>query len=122
MSKVGTEWLIDAGGCEAEALCDVVRLQTLFDCVVAELRLQPLGPSQWHQFPSPGGITGVLLLRESHLTCHTYPEVQTITLNLYCCQSRPEWRWAEVLVEVLGAQTVWVREYARGLLPTPTAT
>lgn len=122
MSKVGTEWLIDAGGCEAEALCNVVRLQTLFECVVTELRLQPIGPPQWHQFPAPGGLTGVLLLRESHLTCHTYPEVQTITLNLYCCQPRPAWPWQKALREVLGAQTVQVREYARGLLPTPTAT
>lgn len=43
----------------------------------------------WHPFPGQGeqsgGITGVLLLAESHLAIHTWPEQQAVTLDVYVC-------------------------------------
>jgi S-adenosylmethionine decarboxylase len=110
---VGTEWLIDAAGCRIEALRDVVLLQTIFARVVADLKLQIVGEARWHKFPPPGGVTGLALLSESHLACHTYPEYGLATINLYCCRSRPEWPWAKTLREVLGAQEVSVRAVQR---------
>ncbi len=106
---VGTEWLIDASGCRAATLRDSAALRRLFDCIITELDLQVVGEQLWHQFPPPGGVTGLALLTESHLACHTYPEFQTATINLYCCRERPAWPWAERLKELLGAQDVKVR-------------
>jgi S-adenosylmethionine decarboxylase len=106
---VGTEWLVDASGCSPSILRDGEALRRLFDCIIAELDLQVLGEQMWHQFPPPGGITGLALLTESHLACHTYPEFQTATFNLYCCRERPEWPWAARLKEMLGAESVSVR-------------
>jgi S-adenosylmethionine decarboxylase len=106
---VGTEWLIEAAGCEAAALREVETLRLLFERIIAELNLQVVGEQMWHQFPPPGGVTGLALLTESHLACHTYPEFQTATINLYCCRERPEWPWAERLKEMLCAESVKVR-------------
>jgi len=39
----------------------------------------------FHRFPSPGGITGVVLLAESHLAVHTWPEIASVTLDVYVC-------------------------------------
>lgn len=36
----------------------------------------------------PGGITGVLLLAESHLAVHTWPERAAVTVDLYVCNQR----------------------------------
>jgi S-adenosylmethionine decarboxylase len=105
---VGTEWLVDASGCRAEALRDVAGLRRLFDCIINDLSLQVVGEQLWHRFPAPGGVTGLVLLTESHLACHTYPEFQTATINLYCCRERPAWPWAERLRELLGAESVSV--------------
>lgn len=110
---VGTEWLIDAAGCEAAALRDVETMRGLFTRIINELNLQVIGEQMWHQFPTPGGVTGLALLTESHLACHTYPEFQTATINLYCCRERPEWPWRERLSEMLFAQSVNVRAYHR---------
>jgi S-adenosylmethionine decarboxylase len=110
---VGTEWLIDAAGCRPESLCDLKTLRRLFDRIVAELNLQLAGEAQWRQFPPPGGITGLVLLSESHLACHTYPEYGIATLNLYCCRARPAWPWAERLYEILGATDVRVSSVDR---------
>lgn len=35
--------------------------------------------------PSPAGITGVVLLAESHLAVHTWPEIDAVTLDVYVC-------------------------------------
>ncbi len=112
--NVGTEWLVDAEGCSAEALRDIKMLRRVCDQVIRDLALQVVGEPQWHQFPQPGGVTGLYLLTESHLACHTYPETGIATFNLYCCKSRPEWPWEEQLTELLGAPRVQVRFARRG--------
>lgn len=116
MLIAGTEWLVDAAGCRAEALCDAGLLREVFGRIVAELNLRVVGEGLWHKFPAPGGVTGLLLLSESHLACHTYPEFGVATFNLYCCRARPEWAWRERLGEMLGATEVSVRTVARPLL------
>ena len=112
--NVGTEWLVDAEGCSAEALRDIETLRRVCDTVIRDLTLQVVGEPQWHQFPQPGGVTGLYLLTESHFACHTYPETGIATFNLYCCKTRPEWRWEAKLTELLGAKRVRVRGASRG--------
>jgi S-adenosylmethionine decarboxylase len=113
MLTVGTEWLIEASGCDAEALRDVGRLRRVFERAVGELDLRVVGEPLWHKFPGAGGATGLAMLTESHLACHTYPEFGVATFNLYCCRERPEWPWAERLGEMIGAAEVSVRSVSR---------
>src|SRR3954447_11506415 len=111
--QVGTEWLIDAAGCYPDALRDPASLRGLCEGVLRELDLRVIGAGTWHQFPPPGGLTGLYLLTESHLACHTYPEHGLATFNLHCCRARPRWRWDTALRDVLGATEVFVREVPR---------
>jgi S-adenosylmethionine decarboxylase len=109
MLTVGTEWLIEASGCDAGRLRDVGRLRAVFARAVFELSLRVVGEQSWHKFPGEGGVTGLAMLTESHLACHTYPEFGVATFNLYCCRERPAWAWDERLREMLGARGVSVR-------------
>ena len=110
---LGTEWLIEASGCDAAALADLDRLRAVFNRVIHDLELNVLGEIQWHQFDHPGGVSGLALLSESHLTCHTYPEFRAATFNLYCCRERASWTWETTLKEMLGATEVKVRVFER---------
>jgi S-adenosylmethionine decarboxylase len=110
---IGSEWLVDAAGCDPELLASVGAMQLLFERIIHELDLHPVGEPAFHLFPPPGGITGFVVLSESHLACHTYPEHGVITLNLYCCRPRPEWPWRERLAEMLGATEVEIRTVTR---------
>jgi S-adenosylmethionine decarboxylase len=112
--QVGIEWLIDAAGCDPDRLRDALALRGLCDRVLAELDLRVVGEGTWHQFPPPGGLTGLYLLTESHLSCHTYPEHGVATINLHCCRARRRWGWEEALRDALGARAVSVRELRRG--------
>jgi S-adenosylmethionine decarboxylase len=111
---LGTEWLVDAHGCDPDTLRSREALAALFDRAVAELGLRPLGEARFHEFPGAGGVTGLLMLSESHLACHTFPERGFAAFNLYCCRPREEWPWQERLREALGASEVSVRRLTRG--------
>src|SRR5436853_5029974 len=113
--NVGTEWMIDARGCKAEQLADLDRMRGLCERIICELDLKVIGDGQWLQFPAPGGVTGLYLLTESHLACHTYPELGVATFNLYCCRPRPAWAWEARLQEALGAAEVIVRFITRNM-------
>ncbi|HEX6125222.1 MAG TPA: S-adenosylmethionine decarboxylase [Pyrinomonadaceae bacterium] len=110
---VGTEWLIEATGCNPATLRNEARLRELFDRIVSDLGLKVIN-SLWHTFPGEAGVTGLVALTESHLACHTYPEHAVATFNLYCCRSRPEWDWEANLASVLGSSAVTVTKIERG--------
>jgi S-adenosylmethionine decarboxylase len=112
--QTGIEYVIDVRGCEPEALRSLPRLQGLFAAVIADVGLQPVAPSVWHVFAGQNGITGMVLLSESHLTIHTYPESGVAAVNLYCCRRSAEWPWDEQVRVLLGARDVSVRAFRRG--------
>jgi S-adenosylmethionine decarboxylase len=112
--NVGIEWLVDAEGCRPDLLRDVRTIRQICEQIVADLDLHVVGEGTWHQFPAPSGVTGLFLLTESHLACHTYPENGIATFNLYCCRSRPRWPWRQKLGSLLGAARVTVRTTTRG--------
>ncbi len=110
---VGTEWLIEASGCNADALRDESLMRAVFSSLMDDLGLISVG-ELWHKFPGEGGVTGLVALTESHLACHTYPEYGTATFNLYCCRTRPAWDWDSELQTRLFAGHVTITRIERG--------
>ena len=117
----GTEWLVEATGCDPARLKSQGALTALFDEIVRDLGLHVVGAPAWHVFPEPGGITGVYLLAESHLAVHTFPEYGSVCLNLFCCRARPAWDFDAGLARHLGATDVTVRVVERNYLPSVAA-
>jgi len=109
----GLEWIVEAHGCDAAALADPGHLEDFFQALIRALDLHPLDKSNWHQFPGTGGITGVTLLSESHLACHTFPEYGSICLNVFCCRPRPPADFDALLKKEFGAERVAVRQVER---------
>jgi S-adenosylmethionine decarboxylase len=109
----GIEWIVEAWGCSAASLRDRHALQQLFDALIADLKLRPIGAPLWHEFSGSGGITGMYLLSESHLACHTFPEHGSLCLNLFCCVPRAEWKFDKELRDRLNASDVFVRSVHR---------
>ena len=74
------------------AMTELAALRSLCLDAVTAAGLQPVG-ELFHRFAAsalapadaPVGITGVVLLAESHLAVHTWPEIAGVTLDVYVC-------------------------------------
>lgn len=109
----GIEWIVEAHGCSPDSLRDLGSLRALFEKIISGLELHPIGETNWHQFPGSGGITGLCLLSESHLACHTFPEFGSLCLNIFCCRPRADWDFNANLAQMFSASSVSVRRIVR---------
>jgi S-adenosylmethionine decarboxylase len=89
--------------------------------------LQPVG-ELFHRFaPTPAadadapvGITGVVLLAESHLAVHTWPEIAAVTLDVYVCNlgadnSHRAHALFEALIEAFSPASIERHQLVRGV-------
>ncbi len=114
-SPYGWEWIVDARGCDPARLRSRAALEALFSEIVEAAGLSPVARASWHVFDGKAGVTGVQMLSESHLACHTYPEAGYAAFSLYCCRPVPvAWPWERRLAETLRADAVSVRVVRRG--------
>jgi S-adenosylmethionine decarboxylase proenzyme len=74
--------------CTPDLLCDQGRLEKLCVDACKKAGLTPLG-TYFHQFldenGNKAGVTGNVVLAESHLAIHTWPENCGVTLDVYVC-------------------------------------
>lgn len=110
----GLHLTADLRGCAAgrPEMTDTASLRRLCIAAVERAGLTPVG-ELFHRFvpapastaPSvaaPSGITGVVLLAESHLAVHTWPELEAATLDVYVCNlGTDNSTRAEALMEAL---------------------
>ena len=86
----GLHLTADLAGCRCDPalLTDGAQLADLCTTLTVAAGLTVVA-DRWRRFPdhagSPGGVTGMLLLAESHLAVHTWPELGGITLDVYVC-------------------------------------
>jgi S-adenosylmethionine decarboxylase len=101
----GLQLTADLRDCTASLplLADADGLAALCRAAVAEAGLTAVA-ELFHRYPGEGGITGVVLLAESHLAVHTWPEIASATLDVYVCnRGRDNSGRATALLEALVA-------------------
>lgn len=62
---------------------NIEELEPLMEQIATECALTVVSRA-FHQF-EPVGVTGVLVLSESHFAVHTYPENNSLYLDIFCC-------------------------------------
>jgi S-adenosylmethionine decarboxylase len=112
-AAAGIEWVVEAYGCHSDLLREVKRVEALDETVRRELSFKLAAPVSVYQFPNPGGVTVLSLLKESHVAVHTFPEHGLLCLNVFCCRPRPEWDFVGYLKREFGARSVHVRRLER---------
>jgi S-adenosylmethionine decarboxylase len=111
-------------GVSAALLRDAAALTVHIKTLCAKAALQVVGASA-HTFPG-GGCTVAVLLAESHVTVHTWPEHASVALDVYVCNHSRDnraqaWALAHGLVAVLGCRVPQLRAIERGEVTAPRA-
>jgi S-adenosylmethionine decarboxylase proenzyme len=65
----------------------------------------------------PQGVTGILMVEESHFSVHTWPEAGYAAMDAYTCGDCDPMRAVEIFKDGLKAQKVEVKEIIRGVQP-----
>jgi S-adenosylmethionine decarboxylase len=69
-----------------------------------------------HRFPASGGVSGVAILAEPHISIHTWPERGYAALDIFMCGACDPHRAIPALQEAFAPGRIEVRNYVRGTL------
>ncbi len=113
MNALGRHLLLELNDCAPEALNDLDYLKDALLTAARESGATVLGES-FHRF-SPQGVSGVVIISESHMSIHTWPEYGYAAADIFTCGDtvQPE-KAARIIIEKLGAGNPSINEIQRG--------
>ncbi len=112
----GYHLIIDLWG--ARRLDDVDHMEGVMRMAVAAAGAELLH-IHLHRFGGGGGISGVAVLAESHISVHTWPERGYAAFDVFMCGRAQPSATVPVLENAFAPERVLVSEHRRGLLPAP---
>jgi S-adenosylmethionine decarboxylase len=118
VNALGRHLLLELFDCDPDALNNLEAVKgTLIEA--AKRAQATIVDVVFHEF-NPFGISGVVVIAESHLSIHTWPEYRYAAVDIFSCGDvlQPEIA-ASYLVEQFGAERTSVVEMQRGMFLTP---
>jgi len=115
LNALGKHLLLELNNCKEGILNDLDFLKETLLTAAIESGATVLEES-FHRF-SPQGISGVVVIAESHLCIHTWPEYGYAAVDIFTCGTtvQPE-KAAQIITEKLGSQNHSIVEIPRGIL------
>lgn len=83
IKALGRHWLIELLDCKVQLLSKVKEVAAIMEEAV-EVSGATKVASRFHQF-EPYGVSGVIIIKESHFTIHTWPEHAYVALDIFTC-------------------------------------
>ncbi|KUP05566.1 S-adenosylmethionine decarboxylase [Bacillus coahuilensis m2-6] len=115
METMGRHIIAELWGCDFDKLNNMETIEQVFvDAALksgAEVR-----EVAFHKF-APQGVSGVVIISESHLTIHSFPEHGYASVDVYTCGDLDPNIAANYIAEALNAQTKETIELPRGMGP-----
>lgn len=113
MQVLGTHILVELEDCNTNKINDVYCIEKVMLNAVKAAGATILG-HQFHVF-KPHGVSGVVVLAESHMSIHTWPEYNFASCDIYMCGDRVDPMAAVLyLTQNLGAKTTYTNKILRG--------
>jgi S-adenosylmethionine decarboxylase len=113
VKTLGRHLLAEFYGCERELLDDVAFVRTMLIAAAEEVGAT-LVAEAFHRY-EPQGVSGTLLIAESHLSVHTWPEHAYVAVDIFTCGGLDPRPGFALLAQRLKARSSRTHEIARGL-------
>ena len=115
MKPLGQHLLLDLFDCDAKAIGSLQTVKTSM-LEAARRACATVVNTVFHEF-SPYGVSGVVVIAESHLAIHTWPEHRYAAVDIFTCGDVLEPKVAaDYLQQLLGAAQVSLVQLERGIL------
>ncbi|MCP4754028.1 MAG: adenosylmethionine decarboxylase [Proteobacteria bacterium] len=115
MQPLGKQFLAELYKCDQEILNNVEMIQSIMQ-QAADSCGATIVDSKFHRF-SPHGVSGMVLIAESHLAIHTWPEYGYAAFDLFTCSSKLDSvRCLKHIEQKLNAETCIVKKMDRGFV------
>ncbi len=114
MSALGRHILAEFYGCPEQLLSDMpfIEKEMVFAAKAAGAEVREV---VFHEF-APQGVSGVVVISESHLTIHTWPELGYAAVDVFTCgETVDPWVSCNYLKQKLSASNMTAREIKRGI-------
>ncbi|APM38980.1 adenosylmethionine decarboxylase [Clostridium kluyveri] len=114
MNELGRHILAEIYGCDGEILNnkDFIEKIMVDSALKAGAEVREVA---FHRF-SPQGISGVVIISESHLTIHTWPELGYAAVDVFTCGDRINpWDACNYMTEKFNAKNMTATEIKRGI-------
>ena len=82
---IGHHYIVEASGCNPKIIGSVQKVQEIL-VKAAEIAGAKVWAISFSKFP-PSGVSGVVVISESHISTHTWPEMRYAALDIYTCGS-----------------------------------
>ncbi len=109
----GTHFVVEAAGCSKEILSDPRRIEQIFKDAAKAAKMT-VKASYFFRF-SPSGVSGSLIVAESHISIHTWPELGYAAIDVYTCGDSDPEKAVDYILHALGAKHAHVSEIRRGI-------
>lgn len=96
-------------------LRDTERLKLSFEAAAKFSDATIIG-SNWHHFGEDYGVTGTLILAESHMSVHTWPEYDYVAADIFMCGKCDPKRAADYLLTSMPVKEHMIKEEIRGVV------
>jgi len=115
--SLGKHLIAELYDCDEEILNDVQQIEYLMKKAAIECGAT-IVTSTFHRF-LPHGVSGAIIISESHLAIHTWPEYNYASLDIYTCGDSVDPRKAfNYLKDALNSKRQEYQEFNRGLFST----
>ncbi len=115
----GPHLVFDGYGCSSDRLEDMDRIYTLLDSLPARIRMTKIMPPYVFRHATPGrggdGISGFVLIAESHIAVHTFPRRRFLNVDVFSCQAFDVELVLAALKEVFAPRRIEWKLLDRGL-------
>ena len=117
MEALGTHILCELSGCDASILTDVEGVEQILKDAALKANATIL-TTAFHRF-QPHGVSGVVVIAESHLSIHTWPETGYAAMDFYTCGDHTDpWKACEFAAQAFKAGSMLTTEVKRGIEAT----
>ena len=114
LKALGTHIVCELSGCDAAKLTDVDAVREMMIGAAKASRATVMEVA-FHRF-EPQGVSGVVVLAESHISIHTWPETGYAAMDFYTCGDHTDpWLACEFAAKVLDAASMLTTEVKRGI-------